>query len=159
MRIYSEKIYQYSLCFTFARDIVFQHKINFCIGVERMACFPYVWLCFISVSFKTTQTNIEIMCVYFEFTLLSSTWWNPNGFKSAHSEHGNFPHIRIHANTNLLGCYCFQFIKAIDTHCRTHFCRSLIWSNLSWLNEKQGLGDFARGHQRRPAQENSVLNW
>ena len=35
-----------------AWNIVFQHKINFCVDGEGMECFPCVWLCFISVSFK-----------------------------------------------------------------------------------------------------------
>ena len=41
-------------CFTWAQNIVFQHNINVCADAERTVCLP---------------------CVYFEFTLFSSTWW------------------------------------------------------------------------------------
>ena len=82
-----------TLRFTCDRNIVFQHKFNFCVDVERMVCFPRVWLCFICVSFKITHINNVFVCVYFEFTLLSSTWWTQNGFKPAHREH------QIHEHT------------------------------------------------------------
>ena len=45
-------VHEASLHFTCARNIVFQHKINFCVDVQLMVCFPYVWLCFICVSFE-----------------------------------------------------------------------------------------------------------
>ena len=38
--------------FTCARNSVFPRKINFCADVERMVCFPRVWLCVICVSFE-----------------------------------------------------------------------------------------------------------
>ena len=41
-----------SVCFTCARNIVFQHKNNFCVDIEHMVCFPYVWLCLFCASFK-----------------------------------------------------------------------------------------------------------
>ena len=34
--------------------------------------------------------HIELVCVYFEFTLLSSTWLTKIGLKSAHREHENY---------------------------------------------------------------------
>ena len=77
-------------CFTCARNIVFQHKINFCVHVERIMCFPCVWLCFICISFKVTNINIVFVCVYFGFTLFPSTWWTQSCFKSAHRERENF---------------------------------------------------------------------
>ena len=40
-----------TMCFAFARNIVLQHKINFCVDVERMVCFHYVWQCLICVYF------------------------------------------------------------------------------------------------------------
>ena len=43
-------------------------------------CLAVLYLCIIWV-------HIRFMCVYLEFTLLSSTWWTQNGFKSAHREH------------------------------------------------------------------------
>ena len=61
-------------CFTCARNISFQHKIKFCVDVERIVCFPCVRLCFVCASFKIKHKNIGFVCVYFEFTLLSSTW-------------------------------------------------------------------------------------
>ena len=81
-----------NVCFTCARNIVFQHKINCCVDVERMVCFPYVWLCFIGVSFEVTHMNIGSVCGQVEFTVLSSTWWTQNGFISVHREHGNPEH-------------------------------------------------------------------
>ena len=39
------------MCFTCARNIAFQHKINFCVDVERMVCFQCVWMCFMCVSY------------------------------------------------------------------------------------------------------------
>ena len=41
-----------SVCFTFVRNIVFQHKINFCVDVELIVRFTCVWLCVICVSFE-----------------------------------------------------------------------------------------------------------
>ena len=43
-----------TVCFTCVRNIFFEHKINFCVEVERMVCFSCVWLCFIYVSFEFT---------------------------------------------------------------------------------------------------------
>ena len=40
--------------FYFAQNIVFKHKINFCVAVESMVYFPCVWLCFIWVSVEFT---------------------------------------------------------------------------------------------------------
>ena len=40
--------------FYFARNIMFKHKINYCVAVERMVYFPCIWLCFICVSFEFT---------------------------------------------------------------------------------------------------------
>ena len=57
-----------AVCYTCARYIVFQHKINFCVDVERMVCFPCVWLCFIFVSFEVTLGS----CV---FTLSLRCHW------------------------------------------------------------------------------------
>ena len=85
------------MCFTCARNIVFRHKMTFCIDVERMVCFPCVWLCFICVSFEFTLGKRVFTL---ESTLLSSTWWTPNGFESAHREHKL---SLTHAITNLLG--------------------------------------------------------
>ena len=56
-----------TVCFTCARNIVLQHQINFCLDVDHVVCFPCVWLCLIFVSFKVTDINIGIVCVYFEF--------------------------------------------------------------------------------------------
>ena len=78
-----------TVSFTCARNVVFQRKINFCVDVERIVYFPYVWLCFICFLFKITHIHIRFVCVYFEFTLLSSTWWTQNGFKSARREDEN----------------------------------------------------------------------
>ena len=61
-----------------------------------MLCFPCVWLCFICVSFKITHINIGFVHLYFEFTLLSNTWWTQKGFKSADREHKNILNIRKH---------------------------------------------------------------
>ena len=36
-----------------------------------------------------TLVNVGFVCIYFEFTLLSHTWWTQNGFNSAHREHEN----------------------------------------------------------------------
>ena len=41
-----------TVCFSCARNFVFQHKINFCVDVERMMCFLCVWLYFICVSLE-----------------------------------------------------------------------------------------------------------
>ena len=39
-----------TVCFSCARNFVLQHKINFCVDVERMMRFLCVWLYFICVS-------------------------------------------------------------------------------------------------------------
>ena len=52
--ILTSKVCSPILCFTCAHNSVFQHKINFCIDVERMVFFPCVWLCVICVSFEFT---------------------------------------------------------------------------------------------------------
>ena len=69
--------------FTCARNIVFEHKINFYVDVVRMMCFPCVRLCFMCIIW----IHIGFVCVYFKFTMLSGTWWTQNGFKSTHREH------------------------------------------------------------------------
>ena len=69
-------VHESSLCVLLVLEI-FQRKINFCVDVECMLCFPCVWLCFICVPFG-------FVCVYVEFTLLWSTWWTHNCFKWAH---------------------------------------------------------------------------
>ena len=38
-----------TVCWTCARNIVFQYKINFCVDDRLMVCFPCVWLCIIWV--------------------------------------------------------------------------------------------------------------
>ena len=81
-----------TVCFTRARDIVFDHKIKFCVNVVRMVWFPCVWLCFICVSFEFTLGSCE-------FTLLSSTWWIQNGFKLARRENKK---SWTHASPNML---------------------------------------------------------
>ena len=47
-----------SVCFTCARNIVFEYKINFCVDAVRMVCLTvlYLWV------------HIGFVCVYFEFT-------------------------------------------------------------------------------------------
>ena len=80
--------------FICARNIVFKHKINLCVDVEHTVCVPCVWLWFICVSFKITHINIGSVCAYFELTLLSSTWWTQNSFKSAHREDKKFLNTR-----------------------------------------------------------------
>ena len=63
------------VCFTCVRNIVFQHKIKFCVDAERMVCFPCVCLYFICVSFKIIQectllssTLLGVMIVTYEYT-------------------------------------------------------------------------------------------
>ena len=70
------------------------HEAPLCVDVERTVCFPCVWLWLI------IWVHIGSVCVYFEFTLLSSTWWTKNDFISAHWEHKN---SWTHASTDLLG--------------------------------------------------------
>ena len=52
-------------------------------GVFSM-CLAVLYLCI-------NWVHTGFVCVYFEFTLLSSTWWTQNGFKSAHSKHTKNP--------------------------------------------------------------------
>ena len=65
-------------CFTWARNIVVQHKIIFFVDVERMVYFPCVWLCFICVSFKFTLGSCVFtlcwICVVIEH-MLNSKWF------------------------------------------------------------------------------------
>ena len=72
-------IHEASLCFICARSIVFQHKI-------KILCWCWahgVFSLFLAVLY------IGFACVYFGFTLSSSTRWTQNGFKSVHREHEN----------------------------------------------------------------------
>ena len=95
-----------TVCFTCARNIVFQDKIKFCVDVGRMVSFPCIWRCFICVSFKTiTQINVWFVCVYFGFTLLSNICWTQNVFKSAHCEYENF--------RNTLALICWVVVPAM----------------------------------------------
>ena len=95
-----------TVSFTCAQNVVFQRKINFCVDVERIVYFPYVWLCFICFLFKITHIHIRFVCVYLEFTLLSSTWWTQNGFKSARREDENFLNTRWHQFAGLIAVVC-----------------------------------------------------
>ena len=70
-------------CFTSARNIMLEHKIKLCLHYTHgmfSLCLAVFYLWSIGV-------HIGFVCVYFEFTLSSSTWWTQNGFKSAHREH------------------------------------------------------------------------
>ena len=155
-----------TVCFTCARNIVFQHKINFCVDVHddviKWKHFPRYWpfvrgihrspvnsphkgqwrgalmfslicvwingwvnnreagdlrrnrthydvivmwahgvysMCLAVLYLYIIWVHIGFVYVYFEFALLSSTWWTQYGFKSAHREHKK---IWTHASTNLL---------------------------------------------------------
>ena len=83
-----------------AQSIVFQHKINVCVDIEHMMCFPclaVLYLCIIS-------DHIMFMCVYFEFTLLSSIWWT----QIVSNQHILNSKISwMQASTNLLGSSIF----------------------------------------------------
>ena len=64
-----------TVCFICDRNIVFRHKINFSVEVERVVCFSCFGLCFICVSFEFTLGS----CVFtLRLWLLSSTWWTKN---------------------------------------------------------------------------------
>ena len=58
------------MCFTCARNIVVQHKINFWVDVEHTVCFPCVWLCFISVSFKNTHIDIGFVFLLWVYVVI-----------------------------------------------------------------------------------------
>ena len=76
------------MCFTSARNIV---TTKLSLVLILCAC---VWLRFNCVSLQITHINTGFVCVYFEFTLSSSTCWTQNGFKSAHREYANFQNTR-----------------------------------------------------------------
>ena len=103
-----------TVCFTWAQKYV-SVKIQLCVGVERMVCFPCVWLCFICVSFKITYINIGFVCFYFEFTLSSGTgtWWIVNGFKSAHRGHGQYLNTRLHQFAGIVVIFDHGFVSMI----------------------------------------------
>ena len=97
---------------TCARNIVFQHKINFCVDVERMVYFQCVWRCSTYVSFKIPHIDIGFVCVYFQFTLLSRKWWS----QMVLNQHiVNKKIFWKHASNNLLGwCPGFPFLFCTD---------------------------------------------
>ena len=64
------------------------HEAHMCLAVLYLSI---IWV------------HIGFVSVYFEFTLLSSTWWTQNGFKSAHCEHKK---SWTHASTNLPETNC-----------------------------------------------------
>ena len=58
---------------------------------RKMFPFDDVIMVFGSALSVYISCRVELVCVYFEFTLLSSTWWTQNGHKLAHREHTKFP--------------------------------------------------------------------
>ena len=70
-------------------------QINFCADVERMVWF-HMFGCVLVAYHLTPHINIGLVCVYFEYTLFSSTWLSQNGFKSAHLGHQTFLNTRQH---------------------------------------------------------------
>ena len=64
------------MCFACVRNIMFEHKINFCVDFVRMACFPFVWLCFICVSLSSRWVRVRLLCVYVGIEhMLNSKWF------------------------------------------------------------------------------------
>ena len=84
-----------TMCFTCARNIVFEHKINFCFDVVRIVCFPCVWLCFISISFDFTLGScvftLSLRCyrAHGELKVVSS---NQHNMTTKTPEHTLGPH-------------------------------------------------------------------
>ena len=69
-----------TVCFTCARKIVFEHKINLWVDVERMVSFSCVWLCCICLSFEFTLGS----CV---FTLRLRCYWAHCELKMVSNQH------------------------------------------------------------------------
>ena len=91
-------VHEAPLCFTCARNTVFQHKINVCVDIKRMVCFPCLAVCYLCIIYD----HIAFGCIYVEYTgtSLSSTRWTqmvPNQY----TVNTKFPWT--HASTNLLG--------------------------------------------------------
>ena len=86
-----------TVCFTCARNIVFQHRINFCFDVEHMVCFTCVWLSFICASFEFTMCSFVI-------TLSLRSYWAHGELKMASNQHiVNTKQSWTHTNTNMVG--------------------------------------------------------
>ena len=70
---------------------VFHLCSKYCVSAQnQLLCWCWaqgvfhVFGCVIYIAFMVTHMNIGFVCVYFEYMLLSSTWWTHNGFKLAH---------------------------------------------------------------------------
>ena len=77
------------------RNIVFQHKINFCV-VEHIVCFPCVRPCFICVTFEFPLGS----CV---FTWSLRCYRGHGELKMVSIQHCEHKTSRTHASINLLG--------------------------------------------------------
>ena len=94
-------IHKASLCVLLGLEILCSStKLTFCVDVERMVCFPCVWLCFICVAFKITHINIGL-CV---FTLSLRCYEAHGELKMVSNQHiVNTKISWTHTSTNLLG--------------------------------------------------------
>ena len=124
------------LAFT-KRHCVFYLSSKNCVRAQNQ---PLSWcwahgvffMCLAVLYLYIIWVHIGFMCVYFAFTLLSSTWWTQNGFKSAHREHKT---SWTHASTYLLnpdrhGHFKWRFFS---WYCRSSYQISSMFSEkLEW---------------------------
>ena len=107
--------------FSYARKIVFRHKINFCVDVERMVCFNHVFGCALSVYHLRSHISILGSCV---FTLGSRCYRTHNElklFQISTSWTRKFPEHK-------LAQFCWDmnkhvhYLRSPQGNCPTHIC-------------------------------------
>ena len=74
------------LCFTCARNIVFQHKINFCVDGECMPYVSHVFDCALSLYHFRSHKYWVRVCLLWVYVVIEHMV-TQNGFKSSHHEH------------------------------------------------------------------------
>ena len=89
------------VCFTCVRNIVFEHRINFCVDVMRMVCFPCVFGCALSVYHLSSHwVRVCLLWVYVVIEyVVNSKWFQISTSLTTTKKSW------IHASTNLLGRY------------------------------------------------------
>ena len=127
------------MCWTCARNIVFQHKINFCVDVRRMVCFPCVWLCIIWVHI------LSLRCIANSKWFQISTWWTQKN-----PEHTLAPICWCY------GAYLVQQLFTIYLQL-THWGRTthICVSKLTIIASDNGLSP----RRRQAIIWNNIVNW
>ena len=79
------------VCFPYARKIVYLHKINFCVDVEHMVCFLYVFGCAPSVYILRSHIWVLGLCVFIWVNVVIEHMMNTKWFQISTSWTRKFP--------------------------------------------------------------------